>query len=223
MSYYLIIHTRYKDIQLGVYHDCDLIESAVIDSKSSSKLLIHTISDLLRAAAISLNALSFIGCHQGPAPFTTIRVALATVNGLASAQKIPLVGVNGLLAALDEQSHTYDYMLVMLNAFCNDVYYALYEKKRDTILEIGYAPARDLIIKFSEKYAGIFYIIGNGAQLHKNLLEEYFAHRGIINLDVEMASIERIAQLAFKQFNCGDLQTQLLPIYLKNQFGTSFL
>ncbi len=40
--------------------------------------------------------LAFIAAHQGPAPFTTLRVCLTTVNGFAFATGMPLIGINGL-------------------------------------------------------------------------------------------------------------------------------
>lgn len=219
MTYSLTVHTRYKDIELGVYHHCDLLHSAILESKSASKLLIHTISDLLNKANIKLSDLSFIAAHQGPAPFTTLRVSLATVNGLASVSSVALVGVNGLLAAIDQYKTDTDYTLVMLNAFCNDIYYALYEKSTDTILAIGYAPAKELIVRLSEKYAGIFYIIGNGAELHMPGIEEFFGKRAKVDHTISMASLKQISASAYKQFQCSNTEKQLLPIYLKNQFG----
>lgn len=223
MAHFLIIHTRYKDIQLGLYNDGKFLHAITLESKLSSKLLTTQINNVLDTGAISLTDLQFIGAHLGPAPFTTLRVALATVNGLAYATGIPLIGVNGLSAIIDNETSVHnDYTLVLLNAFCNDVYFALYEKATSTILKIGSMQAKDLIPALAEKYAGIFYIIGNGAELHKPGIEEYFGKRAHVNHEIEIASLEQIAQSAYVQFNdCGERETQLLPIYLKNQFGTA--
>lgn len=221
MAYFLILHTRYKDVQIGIYNDYELLHATTLESKVASKLLTTEINTLLHKANITLVNLQFIGAHLGPAPFTTLRVALATANGLAYTTNLPLIGVNGLSAITDlEIPNRAEYVLVMLNAFCNDVYYALYEQATNTILMIGSMQAKELLPKIAEKYAGIFYIIGNGTGLHRLGIEECFGKRAHIDHTIEIASLEQIAQNAYTQFtNCSARETQLLPIYLKNQFG----
>ena len=57
---------------------------------------------MLKQHALTFSGLAFIAAHQGPAPFTTLRVCLTTVNGFAFATQVPLIGVNGLKELVDE-------------------------------------------------------------------------------------------------------------------------
>lgn len=221
MAYFIVLHTRYQDIQLGLFNDIELLDLVTIPSKISSKTITNSLDALLATKELKITDLAFIAAHQGPAPYTTLRVALATVNGLSYATGIPLIGVNGLTALIDMHPTKDDYILALLNAFSGDLYYALYEKATNMIIKTGSSLAKDLIPALAEKYAGSFLVIGNGAELHQLGIQEYFGKRAHI-IKIEIASLEQIGKSAFDQFqNCDALQTKLYPIYLKNQFGTA--
>ena len=51
---------------------------------------------MLKNSRLTFRRFAFVAAHQGPAPFTTLRVCLTTVNGFAFATGVPLIGVNGL-------------------------------------------------------------------------------------------------------------------------------
>ena len=61
--------------------------------------LIPAIGEVLEAAGIDLEELSSIVVGEGPGSFTGVRVAAATVKGLARALKVPVFAVSSLAAA----------------------------------------------------------------------------------------------------------------------------
>ena len=77
--------------------------------------------------------LAFLAVNQGPGAFTSLRVIIASINGLAlgDAQK-RLIGVDGLDALAQEAHQKYikdqNALLVpLLNAYNSEVYYGVYE------------------------------------------------------------------------------------------------
>ena len=89
MAVFLTIHARYNDVQMGIFRDGNLIELASDESKKVSKNFIVLLDHLLKNNKLSLSDLSFIAAHQGPAPFTTLRVTLASVMDLHLQQESP--------------------------------------------------------------------------------------------------------------------------------------
>ena len=132
MALFVVIHARFQDAQWGIFRDGILIAESGDSSKKISKNALPLLEDLLNTHKISLSDLSFIAAHQGPAPFTTLRVCLSLINGIAFARGIPLVGVNGLEALLDDFKQPDHPTILLLNAFSKEVYYGFHDPKTET-------------------------------------------------------------------------------------------
>jgi tRNA threonylcarbamoyladenosine biosynthesis protein TsaB len=217
MALFLTIHTRYKDVQLGLFNKGKLLDWTSDESKRISKNFIFLMRTLFERNKLSLSDLTFIAAHQGPAPFTTLRVSLASVNGLAFATELPLVGVNGLEVFLDEQHDPHVVTIAILNAFCQDVYYGIYNPF-DKSTSYGYGAATTVLKTMAEQYKEAVTFIGNGVELYKPLIEEYFGTRAHIPpILPEIASLEAIGTAAFNKWQeKTERLSQLMPLYLKD-------
>lgn len=214
MAVFLTIHARYKDVQWGLFRDDLLIDAAADESKKISKYFIDQLDRLLAKNKLEFSELSFIAAHQGPAPFTTLRVCLATVNGFAFATGIPLIGINGLEAFIEKHTSPSQITVVLLNAFSQEVYYALHDPTANTIF-YGYAPAEAYLKEISTKYAGPITFLGNGSTLWKDSIQNLFGDRASFEPE-ELVSIETIGQKALTRWQKKETSTQLMPVYLKN-------
>ena len=150
MAIFLVVHTRYADVQFSIVKQYQMLEYSIISSKTEnnkliSKNFIKIIENLLKESSLNFKDLDFIVAHTGPAPFTTLRSCLASINGLAFATHKPLIGVNGIEALINQYSHK-ENIIALLNAFANDVYYGI-KKENSTFIEIGY----DNVTQFLEK------------------------------------------------------------------------
>lgn len=214
MPLFLAVHTRYSDVQLGLFHNTELIDSVTQDSKKISRDFLYLMQDLLQKHAVKFADLSFIAAHQGPAPFTTLRVALASVNGLAFATPLQLVGVDGLQAFLHEhaQHYTNTTLVALLNAFCQEVYYGI----RKHTPETGYCSINALLEQLAEQPT-TFTFIGNGAELYRDRIEHVLGSRATISNPLPMlVSLNTIGQIALTQWQNNLTHKQLMPIYIKN-------
>ncbi len=215
MALFLAVHARYKDVQWGLFDEDTLLISAADESKKVSKHFIEKLHKMLRKRKLSLSDLSFIAVHQGPAPFTTLRVCLSTVNGIGFATGLPLVGVNGLDALLDEYTHRNEshITVALLNAFSHDVYYAVFDPETN-IRSLGYAPGDQFLRDLKQQYSQPLTFLGNASVMYQDTIDELFGPQASM-LSVDMVSLERIAQNALDKWNRKETSEQIMPIYLK--------
>ncbi len=214
MAIYLTVHARYNDVQWGLFDEDRLLISTADDSKKMNKQFIERLDKMLNKRKLSLKDLSFIAVHQGPAPFTTLRVCLSTVNGLGFATGLPLVGINGLEALLDEHAQQTTITVALLNAFGHDVYYAINDPGTG-IRSLGYAPAEEFLAQLQHQFnTQEVTFLGNACPLYQDSIHQLFgAHAHTETID--MVSLERIASEGLQKWKNKDTQTQIMPVYLK--------
>lgn len=222
MPDFLAVHNTYTTVEIGLFANNHLIDKISIEHKLASKELMVTIAHLLARHTLSLTDLTFIAAHQGPGPFTTVRVVISSVNGLAFATKLPLVGVNGLEVLIVDESvkQPNTFIVGLLNAFGNDLYYGI--AKNGQMLNIGYKSALLLLQEIAITYPEQSIVfVGNGAALHQTAIHEIFkeeisALRTNIMFPLpEYCTLEQLAHHAYIQWKNGLCEQQLQPVYLK--------
>jgi tRNA threonylcarbamoyl adenosine modification protein YeaZ len=204
--YILIIQSTYEQVEIAIYNNnSQTTDTFIAKQEASSKILIG-INDLLHKCQITLQDIHKIIVNLGPSPFTTLRTVISTVNGLAFAMHIPVVGVDGLKALVNHDAKKFSDMpiIVVLNAFANDVYYAIKNTTSKNI-ETGITTIDDLLEKIGQLKN--FYLAGNGYQLHK----DKFTGDNFNIIDLSYPSIEAI----FSESTGIEPQAQVLPMYLK--------
>jgi tRNA threonylcarbamoyladenosine biosynthesis protein TsaB len=202
---YLILQSTYTEIELALFDSNKIIRKQSIDKQEATAMLIPTIDAILKDNNIEITNLDFIGINQGPAPFTTLRVLISTVNGLAFATGIPLVGTDGLKALMQESNNPKS--IVLLNAFSKDVYYSINN-------EVGCKNINNLLEEL--KPASGMYFIGNGSILYKDAILEKFPD-ATISEDLKYCSLETIAKNCLERFDKKEgISQKLMPMYLKN-------
>jgi tRNA threonylcarbamoyl adenosine modification protein YeaZ len=218
--YFFSMQSTYQGVECALYHNDLQLEMHFIKKIDASAALIPCLDELLKTHNVMLSTLSFIVVNQGPAPFTTLRVLISSVNGISFATKVPLIGVDGLGALLLEY---YDSSLLptvaLLDAFANDVYYGIQEENKKIVT--GCLPISVLLQKLDSHYpVRSIRFLGNGALLHKATIQTILADRAIIQEPlVATCSVEQIAKMGLQQWNKQEgLQNQLLPLYLKKQW-----
>lgn len=68
------------------------------EARQHAALLLATVDETLRAAGLRLDALDAMAISAGPGSFTSLRISLATLKGLAFGRDLPVVGVSTLEA-----------------------------------------------------------------------------------------------------------------------------
>lgn len=227
---YLAIQSSYQttDIALFENHVC-LEQRFFTDLKASSHLIPH-LDSLIKAHHLALSDFHFITVDKGPGAFTTLRVTIATINGIAFAHTIPLIGVNGLEAVTYEtiarittlEKAPFPLIVTLLNAYNNDVYFMISSRENEAynVIESGCKKINFFLQDVLEQFPNQeFLFTGNASLLHKELIMELIPQKGVfIDPLINVASALTIGKLGFFDFQAHkNMSEKIAPNYIKTQ------
>ncbi len=90
----LAVDTSTSQIGLALYDGAQVVAELIWHSQQYHTVeLAPTISELLARTGVSMDDLDGLGVALGPGSFTSLRVGLALIKGLALARHLPVVGV----------------------------------------------------------------------------------------------------------------------------------
>lgn len=213
MTFFLTLHTRYDQVQISLNKGEIILQETEVANKLASSNLIPTIENLIKFHNLTLNDLKFIAINSGPAPFTSLRTTISTVNGISFSTKIPLVGICSIETLIKEYSNPkFEINIALLNAFGKDVYFAI---NKENSIEIGVENIEKLLEKLTLENKVINFI-GNGTELYKSLIFEKLSENAHLeeNLILE-CSVKSIAKDAFSKWQKKEFGYKILPLYLK--------
>ncbi|MCK4265548.1 tRNA (adenosine(37)-N6)-threonylcarbamoyltransferase complex dimerization subunit type 1 TsaB [Candidatus Babeliales bacterium] len=222
---FICVQGSYKYLELGLFDQNLCINTFKEDNKRASSILVPKLNNLLNNNSLSLKDLNFIAIDQGPGAFTSLRVAITTVNAISFTKKIPLIGIDGLEGLVQEMTnYSTPIIIPLLNAYNKDVYYGIFQKEQNNLSskEKGYQNIDSLLNKLKDMKADILFT-GNGASLHLEKIKDFLgSHANFFEQDV--VSTNQIAKIALEKWNSKkDLSNKLLPLYLKTQkFKTKY-
>src|SRR5512143_2789157 len=91
---FLAVDTSTAQVGLALYDGAQVIgEFAWRSSQRHTVELAPAIAELLARCGATMNDVNALGVALGPGSFTSLRVGLALVKGLALARHIPLIGI----------------------------------------------------------------------------------------------------------------------------------
>lgn len=216
MNLFLVIQNTYEELQIALLQGVRLIAFQSIPKMEASTRFISVLENVLSQHNIALAQIPFIAVNQGPGPFTTLRTVLACANGLSFASKIPLIGVDGLDAFIQQQSDKkYPHTILLLNAFGHDVYFAI---QSDQTIQKGYQNIDILLEQIKQITADkTVRFLGNGTQLFQEKIIALFGDAAYIPKDIpSYCSIQAVGMIGFEKWSNGEKGChQLLPLYLK--------
>lgn len=214
--YYLVLQNTYENIEVALYEKDKFLQKEQLNKIDACKNLILLLDSICKNNNVGINDLSFLGINKGPGPFTTLRVVITTANAINFATKIPLIGIDGLQALLNEkQDKNYSVNIAMLNAYNNDVYFAI---KTEFNVDEGCMNIQKLLTKIKDEFSdNKIRFIGNGSILFENEIKKLFGGNVFISkTNLKTSSIEQIAKESYKNWKENkNLINQIIPLYLK--------
>lgn len=173
------------------------------------------LKDAFQSLSISPDRLKGIGVVTGPGKFTSLRIGLACVKGLAVVNKIPIKGFNtldALVFSLPESITKQSTKLISaLDVRRNEIYYRTYQ---------GLQPVSDFFLSNPEQFALNIsenaLVFGSGIKRYldiiKNNSDKTFSIYDIIHPDPIAVAIN--ADRCISQNNTSELEN-LVPIYVR--------
>lgn len=218
MSFFIAIQSTYHSVEFALFKGSACLEVLSESKIDATKNFVTTLNKLLTKHNLKLSDLICIGVNRGPGPFTTLRVAITSVNGIAFAGTTKLIGVSGLKVFLDElQNPEYPNTVALLNAFNKDVYFAI---ENDTERSIGYKKIDTLLEQLKKDMIGkTVRFVGNGTDLHYDAIIFAFGDNAFIPDDnPKTVSIQQVGKAVFDKLQNNEVgENQLLPLYIKEQ------
>jgi len=218
MNHFLVFQHTYQGVEVALFEDQKLVQMASENKKKASENIVALADEMLRVNNVFFHNLSFIAANQGPGPFTTLRVIIASVNGLAFATKKPLIGVDGLDALLSEhRNESYPITVALLNAYGGDVYFGI-EMLKNATHNKGYQNIASLLSHLNTRFpTHKIRFIGQAVSMHTELINQTFGDRAFIPTELpEHCSIKQVGKRALSSWKKQEgLTDQLLPLYLK--------
>lgn len=214
MALFLVVNVTYDAVELGFFkEDLSSTISVLIDKKTVSKDLIPTIERQLALQVCSLRDIAAIGVTTGPAPFTSLRIVIATMNALSFATGIPLIALDAMQLLLEEHRSKSLPVVALFNAYNNEVYYGFKHPNGSVISD--YAPIAEVVAMLESAFGSQdITLIGNGAVVYSNEVINSNLH--IKPPLTHYVSLPFLAQKTAQQFLQKDtLHDELFPAYLK--------
>lgn len=219
------IQGTYHKVEVSLFSSSDCIDTiSQVDVKASSHL-IPMMSELLDKHGMCLSNLSFLAVDHGPGAFTSLRVTLATINGIVCARHLPIVGVSGLeaFAAQVYQANlpvdtTSSAIIILLNAYNSDVYFYVARPGHDSL--IGCKNIHEFIEDTRLLLENVQIVwAGNGVTMHQESIINAFSplQTHIYHDPVGVCSAQSIGMLAYPLWLAGAASSHATPYYLKTQ------
>lgn len=181
-----------------------------------SELLLATIDELLKRAALRLRDVDGIAYGEGPGSFTGLRIACGVVQGLAFGSGLPVVGIGTLLAmAAGTEAEN---VVCCVDARMNEVYHAAYSRH-----EGGWRAVREPRVCAPDAVPDLpgerWLACGNGFAAYADTLTSRYAGK-LISIDTDRYPRARdIAALAVPYFESGHVASaeHAVPVYIRDK------
>ena len=137
-----------------------------------AETLLGLVDGVLEESGVRIEDVDAFAVSKGPGAFTSLRVGLATIKGLAFGTERPVAGISTLEALaweVTEQIQTELPVAVLLDARREQCYAGAYERRGDglnTVFAAGVYPASELNSQLPKSC----YVVGSGADLYAEVL-----------------------------------------------------
>jgi tRNA threonylcarbamoyladenosine biosynthesis protein TsaB len=178
--------------------------------------------DALHDAGASLDDVTVLAVGLGPGAFTGLRVGLATMQGLAFARGLPVVGVSALDAIASAAAGEAQEIAIWLDGARKEVFAARYRRNPSALFGVEAlsdpisAPPETVLIEWERRqWPRPSVWVGEGVALYREVLLRRVPDAAIRSIDIVRA--ELVADLGERAFAAGlaGPPHALRPVYVR--------
>ena len=231
----LAVDTSTEILSLGVFEFLDpeepnpskarvpmnLLGEITLDCfRSHTEKLLSLLDTLLCQSGCPLETIRLLAVSIGPGSFTGLRVGLAAWKGLATATKLPLVGVPTLDAMTRLGTFVEGWVCPILDARMQEVFGAIYRYeagRRTKLTPDLVCPIGKLLDQIEHTAAPLFFM-GNGTRLYCDAIRQRFPQAYFVSEEHAVPRASAIAREAFSLYKPqapSDEGILIAPIYLR--------
>lgn len=209
----LAIDTSSPICSVAILEDDKLIDKNELnDGKTHSENLMPLLDELLKRNNLEPKDIELIACCVGPGSFTGIRIGVASIKPIAEVLNIKVASVMSL-ETLARSVEGKNIIVSLIDARNNQVYCGIFDEQYNKKEEY-LADDINEIIEVLKKYENICFV-GNGAELHKELLTNCL--KNVEFSEENNQSAENVGKIGYKKYlenNLCDADT-IMPVYLR--------
>lgn len=193
----------------------------ILESRSHTRLILPMIDAVLEEAGIGMQQLDGLAFTTGPGSFTGIRIGFGVAQGLAFGAGLDVVAVSTLEAMATGAAVSYglepgDYILPMLDARMDEVYWALFcissDGRPERIVDDSLASPEAVELSIPEKVR--LTVVGDGW----NYAERFQLPAVPAVFPDYYPTAEAVLEIGLRQFAARKLPVEkVMPVYLRDR------
>lgn len=198
-------------------------QGVVVQAKGNhAEILVPLIQAILQRTQSSFTELSGLAVSIGPGSFTGLRIALATVKGLAYESGLPVIGISTLHASAARVTDADGVICAMLDARKHEVYTACFRRSGSSLTRLSddrccsLGSAIEMLRDFGSVCATV---VGDGATAYGKVLIDALGEELRLSAGTEYCTtatqVALLAVTRLHNLSTDDLAT-LAPVYLRS-------
>jgi tRNA threonylcarbamoyladenosine biosynthesis protein TsaB len=218
----LALDTATQACSAAVLNGDDTFSRFELLERGHAERILSMIDEVLKEAALTLDALDGIGVGRGPGGFTGVRLAVSIAQGLAFGAGLRVAPISDLRAVAQrtlERDPRLTGVLVCNDARMNEVYWTYAPRhprgfaEADTLERVGSIEQVELPVEASGPIAGV----GSGFRVYPPLAGRFPGRLDYVD-DSVLPHAEDIARLAALELQEGRAvqPERALPVYVRN-------
>jgi tRNA threonylcarbamoyladenosine biosynthesis protein TsaB len=221
MTRILALDTSSDAGSVALWQDGEVLEDFQLLPRQQAQALLPQIKQLLAKAGVSLQQLDALAFGRGPGSFTGLRIAAASVQGLALALDRPVIPVSTLqaLAWTANQQYFAKQVLTLLDARMDEVYWCAWQwqdNRPEALMEESLSAPEMVLL--ADRQDQDWVLAGSGAAFVERLppLLQTCVQQTLPNIQPSAAAM---VQLAHQCWLRGELldAAAALPVYLRDK------
>ena len=185
-----------------------------------SQTLMELIDGALKLAGIGMTDVNCLAVAHGPGSFTGVRIGVSAVKGLSFPHNKPCYGISTLEALANCADASDCVICPVMDARCQQVYTALFEKKDGDIVRLTEGQPLKLpeLAQALEEYEAPVLLIGDGADVAYDYLSPLNGRVRRFSAVFRLQHACGVAIAAWKRYNNGEdpcSGAALQPVYLR--------
>ena len=181
------------------------------NGRTHSENLMPLVDEIIKRNDMDIKDIELLGCTVGPGSFTGIRIGVASIKPIAEVLNIKVASVTSLEVLsknVDDESNR----VCLIDARNNQVYFGAFDKDSNLIMEYA---ADDINAILDQIKLDNMTFIGNGSELHKELIKAIFPNAKFS--DNNKQSAKNVGLMTYKKYLENKLENAdtIIPIYLR--------
>lgn len=205
---------------------------SMMRQKSHSEQMNVGIQNILNSCEISVSDLSAIAVTEGPGSFTGLRVAGNIAKTFSYMLNLPLIKINTLEVLAHQNQKKSEYVCVLVNAFKQMVFAAVYKQNNKIDLDINnnvYQSLTPIILPSLKSLEDVINVIpqevnqieciGDGFDFYSSEWSDVLRSKILrVEDSQDYPLAQTLAQLAFQKLKLDQtiVWKDFVPLYLKN-------